>query len=251
VSVDKEGTLPSHTTVKIGLGGGCHWCTEAVFLVVEGVTAVEQGFIASVAPYHAFSEAVLIHYDPERVTLADLLRIHLATHSSRSEHTFREKYRSAVYYFCEEQKEMVKEELKSLEPNVTKALPFKDFRPSSERYHRYFRKNHDKPFTRCHIEPKLQHLSEEYGQLLKRESLFYLRLRKIPEGYSERTYRGRRYGVTKTVFGGERTYKLFAEELGGSDFISCNLYVTRRGERLKPCEMPLEKVLNFLLEGAR
>ncbi|MEM1093027.1 MAG: peptide methionine sulfoxide reductase [Bacteroidota bacterium] len=68
----------------------------------------------------------------------------------------------------------------------------------------------------------------------------------IPEGYSVGVYQGRRYGITKAVFNGGRSFKLYAEELGGSDFVSLNLYHTAQGEHLKPCEMPEAKVLHFL-----
>jgi len=73
-----------------------------------------------------------------------------------------------------------------------------------------------------------------------------MNLAHIPEGYSEGWYEGRRYGITKTVFNRGRSFKLYAEELGGSDFISLNLYRTAAGHHLKPCEMPEAKVLHFL-----
>ena len=49
---------------KIGFGGGCHWCTEAVFQSLRGVTEVEQGFIKSHAPHDRYSEAVVVTYHP-------------------------------------------------------------------------------------------------------------------------------------------------------------------------------------------
>jgi peptide-methionine (S)-S-oxide reductase len=73
-------------------------------------------------------------------------------------------------------------------------------------------------------------------------------LEAIPEGYSEGQYRGRRYGIRKESFNGGRSLKLFAQELGGSDYISLNYYQTRQREWLKPCEMPEDKVLGFLRE---
>lgn len=67
--------------------------------------------------------------------------------------------------------------------------------------------------------------------------------RRFPEGWTVRTYRGRRYGVTRTTTVGGRVQKLYAEELGGADVISANLY---DGDRLQPCEMPAATVLAFL-----
>lgn len=66
---------------------------------------------------------------------------------------------------------------------------------------------------------------------------------RIAVGWSVRDYDGRRYGVTRTVSAGGRIQKIFAEELGGTDIISANLYLE---DRFRPCEMPAAKVLSFL-----
>lgn len=72
------------------------------------------------------------------------------------------------------------------------------------------------------------------------------RLKALAPGYQEVSYRGRRYGLTRQDFNQGRSLKVYAEELGGSDFISFNLYYLREQAQLKPCEMPDEKVLDFL-----
>jgi hypothetical protein len=69
---------------------------------------------------------------------------------------------------------------------------------------------------------------------------------RVPEGWSEVVFEARRYGVTRTVRLGGRVQDLYAEELGGPDVVSANLYATAAGDQLKPCEMPAEKVLGFL-----
>jgi hypothetical protein len=68
----------------------------------------------------------------------------------------------------------------------------------------------------------------------------------LPEGYSEGIYQGRKYGISKTTYNQGKSSKVFAEELGGNDFISLNFYLTSSQELLKPCEMPTSKVLEFL-----
>jgi hypothetical protein len=68
----------------------------------------------------------------------------------------------------------------------------------------------------------------------------------VPDGWSVAVYAGRRYGVTKTPHAGGRSVSVYAEELGGPDVISANLYLTGAGEAFRPCEMPAEKVLAFL-----
>jgi hypothetical protein len=70
----------------------------------------------------------------------------------------------------------------------------------------------------------------------------------LPLGGYGGTYDGRRYRVVKTQFSAARSQKLEAEELGGADYISMNLYRLATGEALlKPCEMPEEKVRAFVL----
>ena len=68
--------MEAHET---GFGGGCHWCTEAVFQSLRGIVRVRQGFIAADPPYDGFSEAVAVAWDPVRISLedppADLMRI--------------------------------------------------------------------------------------------------------------------------------------------------------------------------------
>ncbi len=74
---------------EIGLGGGCHWCTEAVFQSINGVTLVEQGYIASIEDASEFSEAVVVHYNKQQTNLDTLIYNHLQTHECTAEHTFR------------------------------------------------------------------------------------------------------------------------------------------------------------------
>lgn len=145
---------------KIGLGGGCHWCTEAVFQQVEGVTKVEQGYIASKAPADTPSEAVIVHYLPKKVKLERLLEIHLHTHNATSDHSFRKKYRSAVYFFSAEEEKGIKSLLEKLQKKfdqelVTQVLAFRRFEASRESIQNYYRRNPEAPFCKKFIEPKL------------------------------------------------------------------------------------------------
>jgi len=71
-------------------------------------------------------------------------------------------------------------------------------------------------------------------------------IKKIPEGYSEGSYNNRKYGITKTSFNNGNSFKVYGEELGGTDFISLNYYITKEKDLLKPCEMPEKKVVHFL-----
>jgi len=161
---------------KIGLGGGCHWCTEAVFQSLIGVQSVEQGFIASTGEHHTFSEAVIVHFNPEQITLKDLIEIHLYTHKSTSEHSMRSKYRSAVYFFAPNQKEKTETILKELQVDfqqdiITKAIPFHNFKESSELFQNYYYSNPEKPFCETHINPKLSLLLKKFYKVVNMEKL--------------------------------------------------------------------------------
>jgi len=69
----------------------------------------------------------------------------------------------------------------------------------------------------------------------------------LPFGEFTGTAHGRRYVAVKSGFAGGASQKLVAEELGGTDYISLNLYRTRSGALLRPCEMPEAKVTAFVL----
>ncbi|MBO6879122.1 MULTISPECIES: peptide methionine sulfoxide reductase [Winogradskyella] len=72
------------------------------------------------------------------------------------------------------------------------------------------------------------------------------KIKNIPIGYSEVNYKDKTYGVTRNDFNNGKSIKIYAEELGGSDFISLNYYITNNNELLKPCEMSEQKVIHFL-----
>ena len=74
----------------------------------------------------------------------------------------------------------------------------------------------------------------------------YEKIMMLPAGYSEGVYQGRKYSITKNTFNKGDSYKIYAKELGGNDFISLNYYKTSNNHLLKPCEMPRWKVIDFL-----
>lgn len=160
--------------VLVGFGGGCHWCTEAVFQPLVGVRAVRQGFIKSDAPFDSWSEAVEVDFDPDLISLRDLISVHLATHASTSEHKMRGKYRSAVYVVDTDQQmdceRIIAEIGHETETGfITQVLIHRDFMASDERFHNYYQSKPEKPFCQAYIEPKLAMLRTQYQQLLQGE----------------------------------------------------------------------------------
>jgi len=77
---------------------------------------------------------------------------------------------------------------------------------------------------------------------------FHARLLALEDGAYDTSYKDRRYLLRKQTLLKEKLIKLYAEELGGSDFISLNYYPQVKDGLLKPCEMPQEKVIDFILE---
>ena len=121
------------------------------------------------APDDAWSEAVRLQYSPDAVSLDELLRVHLRTHSSTSAHAMRIKYRSAVYTTSPQQAEAVTAALQRLQgefdaPLVTRVLPLVAFRPSEARYRDYYQRRPDRPFCQTYIRPKLDTVDALLGE---------------------------------------------------------------------------------------
>jgi peptide-methionine (S)-S-oxide reductase len=173
-----------HKLEKIGLGGGCHWCTEAVFQSFKGVVSVEQGYLASNNENSSFSEGVCVNFNPETVNLQLLIEVHLATHKSTVNHSMRDKYRSAIYTFSEEQKTYAKQILASLNEQyqdklVTNVLDFRAFSASREAITNYYYNNPGKPFCETFINPKLKLLLKNYSTFIDHEKLNHLKVKSL------------------------------------------------------------------------
>lgn len=158
----------------VALGGGCHWCTEAVFQSLKGVGRVEQGYVASVNENSSFSEAVIVHYNAEVIPLRVLIEIHLHTHNSTSAHSMRDKYRSAIYTFCQQQNDEANTILNTLQKAfnnalITKVYPFSEFKASREAIQNYYQKNPEKPFCKRYIHPKLKILLAQFSNHVKKD----------------------------------------------------------------------------------
>tara|TARA_R110002050_G_scaffold81466_6_gene174204 strand:+ start:3152 stop:3652 length:501 start_codon:yes stop_codon:yes gene_type:complete len=154
---------------KIGFGGGCHWCTEAVFMALKGVVEVDQGFIAPEGDIDNLSEAVIVHYNSNLIELKDLVAIHLDTHQSSQNHSMRHKYRSAVYYFKMQDEDFLKSIITELQKEfstliITSILTFGQFKSSKEKFINYYFNDTEKPFCKTHISPKIQLLKEKYAK---------------------------------------------------------------------------------------
>ncbi|MFD2726991.1 peptide-methionine (S)-S-oxide reductase [Hyunsoonleella rubra] len=165
---------------KIAFGGGCHWCTEAVFQSLKGVSKVEQGFVASTGADRSFSEAVIVHFDQAEISLNVLVEVHLHTHKSTSNHSMRPKYRSAIYAFSEAQKLEAISILEIFQSQfqhklITQILLFDKFKASRKQIQNYYFNNPKKPFCESFINPKLQILLSRFSKYTNQNKLKHLK----------------------------------------------------------------------------
>jgi peptide-methionine (S)-S-oxide reductase len=165
---------------KIALGGGCHWCTEAVFQSLLGVIKVEQGYVASIGDNSSFSEAVIVYFTSDEISVKTLIEIHLHTHQSTSNHSMRHKYRSAVYTFSEVQKQEVEQIIATFQELsekklITQVFPFQNFKASRTEITNYYYKNPKKPFCESFINPKLMLLLDQFSSAVNPKKLKHLK----------------------------------------------------------------------------
>lgn len=167
----RENTIHNEDFSKIGLGGGCHWCTEGVFESLIGIQAVNQGWIASIDNNAEFSEAIEVYFDQSIISLQTLIEIHLYTHASTSNHSMRKKYRSAVYTYNNVQNQEANKVLDSLKsdfdkPIITQVMPFDLFKANKDELLNYLYKSPNKPFCKTYIHPKLKLLLTRFKHLV-------------------------------------------------------------------------------------
>lgn len=157
--------------LKVGFGGGCHWCAEAVFQVLKGVSQVEQGYLSTSEDPEKYYEGIILNYDPDLIALKTLIEVHLKTHRSSSNHSRRNKYLSAVYTFHDSQQEKCEQILKAYEktnsvPLITQAVSFGNFEASRPQIQNYYRKDPERPFCKTYITPKINLLKKDFKDSL-------------------------------------------------------------------------------------
>ena len=168
-------------------GGGCFWCTEAVFLAVKGVESVESGYsggktdnptygqVSSGRTDHA--EVIQIKYDPSIISYEEILEIFFATHDpttlNRQGADVGTQYRSIILYYNEEQRQIAQQTIMKLKgeyqnPIVTQVEPYTKFYKAEEYHQNYYERNRGQPYCRMVIDPKMQKFYEQYHDKLKK-----------------------------------------------------------------------------------
>jgi len=171
----------------IVFGGGCFWCTEAVFKLVKGVISVTPGYAGGTKPNPTYEEvsrgdtgyveSARVVYDPRVATFRNLLTIYFASHDpttlNRQGSDVGPQYRSAVLYTTEAQKEEAEAFIKEIDtshmagaPVVTQVEKLTTFY-DAEQYHKDYYEHHKRePYCMLVINPKLEKVQKEFASLL-------------------------------------------------------------------------------------
>jgi peptide-methionine (S)-S-oxide reductase len=169
------------------LGGGCFWCTEAVFQKVKGVEKVVSGYAGGNAPgkptyreicsgLSGFAEVIRITFDESTISYQDILVIFMTTHDpttlNRQGADRGTQYRSVIYYHDETQQKIAEKVLTQIEPYYTdkittelSALP--TFYEAEQEHQNYYRENTQQGYCSYVIEPKLAKLRKLHADKLK------------------------------------------------------------------------------------
>ena len=173
----------------IVFGGGCFWCTDAVFERIEGVSDVIPGYSGGnvINPSYrevctgntGHAEVVEVTYNPDVVRLETILQVFFTTHDpttlNRQGADVGTQYRSAIFYTNEKQKQVVEQVIDELEQNnvfddpiVTEVQPLENFYQAEEYHDGYFDANKQQPYCRFVIQPKIEKLEKVFDEILKK-----------------------------------------------------------------------------------
>ncbi len=173
---------------KATLGGGCFWCTEAIYLELKGVTDVKPGYSGGHVKNPTYkqvcdgttghAEVVQITFDPEVVSYSEILEVFFMTHDpttlNRQGNDVGPQYRSAIFYHNEEQKEVAervidlfeKEEVYS-NPIVTEVSEFDQFYIAEDYHINYYARNKTQGYCQFVVAPKLEKFKKIFKDQLK------------------------------------------------------------------------------------
>ena len=172
----------------ITLGGGCFWCTEAVYLDVRGVSSVQSGYCNGhvVKPSYeqvcggdtGHNEVVQLTFDPSVISFTQILDIFFVVHDpttlNRQGNDTGTQYRSGIYTHNPEQHQVVLDYMKGLKPSgffsqpiVTEVLPVDNFWPAEDYHHNYYARNPNQGYCAFVVGPKVSKFRKTLAQFSK------------------------------------------------------------------------------------
>ena len=173
---------------QVAFGGGCFWCSEAVFLILKGVVSVTPGYAGGKFPNPTYeqvstgttghAEVVLVEYNPEIISFGKLLQVFFDSHDptslNRQGNDTGTQYRSILLYKTQEQEKEAKDYVGKLagsgkypKPIVTEVSALDKFYPAEEYHKDYYTKHPDEAYPEEVIKPKIEKIKEKYKELLK------------------------------------------------------------------------------------
>jgi peptide-methionine (S)-S-oxide reductase len=175
-------------TETIALGGGCFWCTEAIFARVQGVIDVENGYSNGHVKQPSYedvctgdtghAEVVRLVYDPAQISLQQLLGVFFSIHDpttlNRQGHDVGPQYRSGIYTTTEAQAQLARELIADLEqggifgaPIVTEVLLLSNYWPAEDYHQDYFEHHPEQSYCAFVVGPKVDKFRKHFVELLK------------------------------------------------------------------------------------
>ncbi|MBI3442489.1 MAG: peptide-methionine (S)-S-oxide reductase MsrA [Candidatus Sungbacteria bacterium] len=170
-------------------GGGCFWCTEAVFQMLKGIVSVMPGYAGGTKENPTYEEVCggntgyvevsRVEYDLQKITFRDLLTVFFGSHDpasvNRQGNDTGTQYRSVIFYTTPEQKEEAERFIKEIndsnalgKPIVTAVEALTKFYEAEDYHKNYYANNRGNPYCEIIINPKLQKVQEKFAELLKK-----------------------------------------------------------------------------------
>lgn len=168
-------------------GGGCFWCTEAVFLSLKGVESVISGYAGGRIENPSYeqicngdtehAEVIQINFDDQQIDFKQLLDVFFATHDpttlNRQGNDVGTQYRSVIYFENAEQQQQASDYIDSLKADglniVTELSPVPTFYPAEDYHQNFYTRNPSQGYCHFSIPPKLMKLRSQFQALLKTE----------------------------------------------------------------------------------
>lgn len=174
----------------VTLGGGCYWCVEAVYEMLDGILKVESGFAGGDTKNPSYkevctgttghAEVVQITYDNTKTSLDELLKVFFTVHDpttlNRQGADVGTQYRSVIFYSNEKQHQIAEEIIAALNkehvypnPIVTQIVPFDVFYKAEDYHQDYYNQNKEEPYCKMVIQPKIEKFEKIFKSRLKKQ----------------------------------------------------------------------------------
>lgn len=176
----------------ITLGGGCFWCTEALFQRLEGVDIVISGYMGGTMKNPSYNdvstgqtghaEVIQVYYHPEKIALTEIFEVFFSTHDpttlNRQGADVGTQYRSVIFYENESQKILAKQTIEAINqaevfpnPVVTEVSPLSTFYLAEDYHQNYYNRNGNQSYCSIVIDPKIKKLEKLFKDKLKKETI--------------------------------------------------------------------------------